>query len=173
MRPPADGFAIRRPALTDAAAFRSAVADVASERTWLATVDGFALEQVQAFLLKVVEADLPQLFAEADGEIIGWCDILPGPAPGFMHVGTVGMGVRAPWRGRGIGKRLLVQCIALARASALEKIELEVFGDNAPAIRLYQSVGFTPEGARVRGRKLDGRYQDVLAFALWLKSPGA
>jgi RimJ/RimL family protein N-acetyltransferase len=35
-------------------------------------------------------------------------------------------------------------------------------------VRLYESFAFSLEGVKVRGRKLDGRYQDVKLMALWL-----
>jgi RimJ/RimL family protein N-acetyltransferase len=47
-------------------------------------------------------------------------------------------------------------------------VELEVFSDNVAAIRLYASFGFSQEGLKVRGRKLEDRYQDVLLMALRL-----
>jgi len=47
-------------------------------------------------------------------------------------------------------------------------VELEVFSDNVAAVRLYDSFGFRQEGLKVRGRKLEDRYQDVLLMALWL-----
>jgi putative acetyltransferase len=47
-------------------------------------------------------------------------------------------------------------------------VELEVFSDNAVAVRLYESFGFGHEGLKVRGRKLEDRYQDVKLMALWL-----
>ena len=56
----------------------------------------------------------------------------------------------------------------LARNSGIEKVELEVFSDNLGAVRLYESFAFSLEGVKVRGRKLDGRYQDVKLMALWL-----
>jgi RimJ/RimL family protein N-acetyltransferase len=57
---------------------------------------------------------------------------------------------------------------AQARSVGIEKVELEVFPDNIGAVRLYESLGFTREGLKVRGRKLEGRYQDVALMALWL-----
>jgi ribosomal protein S18 acetylase RimI-like enzyme len=95
-------------------------------------------------------------------------DILPNAAKGFTHVGRLGMGVRAEWRRRGIGRQMLEACISLARDAHIEKVELEVFADNVAAIRLYESFGFVQEGIRIRGRKLEGRYQDVKIMALWL-----
>jgi RimJ/RimL family protein N-acetyltransferase len=51
----------------------------------------------------------------------------------------------------------------------VEKVELEVYSDNEGAVRLYERFGFKHEGLKVRGRKLEGRYQDILLMALWLE----
>jgi ribosomal protein S18 acetylase RimI-like enzyme len=152
---------------SDAASVRAAIKAVAAEKWHLATLDGFSLEQTRTFLKRVVEGALPQVMAVADEEVIGFCDILPGTADGFTHVGRLGMGVQAEWRRQGIGRRLLDACLPLARGAGIEKVELEVFADNLAAIRLYESFGFKDEGIRVRGRKLEGRYQDVRLMALW------
>jgi ribosomal protein S18 acetylase RimI-like enzyme len=52
-------------------------------------------------------------------------------------VGRLGMGVRSECRRQGIGRRLLDACLSLARNTAIEKVELEVFSDNIVAVRLY------------------------------------
>jgi ribosomal protein S18 acetylase RimI-like enzyme len=78
------------------------------------------------------------------------------------------MGVRFEWRRQGIGHRMLGACLTLARKAGIEKVELEVFSDNLGAVRLYNSFGFNQEGLKIRGRKLEERYQDVLLMALWL-----
>jgi RimJ/RimL family protein N-acetyltransferase len=58
--------------------------------------------------------------------------------------------------------------LTLARSAGIEKVELEVFSDNLGAVRLYESLGFGQEGVKIRGRKLEGRYQDLKLMALWL-----
>jgi RimJ/RimL family protein N-acetyltransferase len=153
---------------SDAPSLREAVRAVAMEKWYLATVDGFSIEQTSAFVDHIIANSLPQVMAVADDQVVGFCDILPNPAKGFTHVGRLGMGVRCEWRQQGIGRRLLAACLPLARNAGIEKVELEVFADNIGAMRLYQSFGFTGEGARIRGRKLEGRYQDVKLMALWL-----
>ena len=55
-----------------------------------------------------------------------------------------------------------------AREKGLERVELEVFASNGPAIRLYESLGFVVGGIKRRGRKLDGAYGDVLEMTLFL-----
>jgi ribosomal protein S18 acetylase RimI-like enzyme len=153
---------------SDAACVCDAVNAVAAEKWYLATVDGFSLEQTRAFLKRVVDGSLPQVVAVVQDEVVGFCDILPNTAKGFTHVGRLGMGVRFKWRRRGIGRRMLEACLSLARNAGIEKVELEVFSDNLAAIRLYDSFGFRQEGLKVRGRKLEDRYQDVKFMAVWL-----
>ncbi len=153
---------------SDTASARDAVNAVAAEKWYLATVDGFSPEQTRDFLKRVVDGSLPQVMAVLEDEVVGFCDILPNPAKGFTHVGRLGMGVRFEWRRQGIGRRMLDACLSLARKAGIEKVELEVFSDNVGAIRLYDSFGFSQEGLKVRGRKLENQYQDVKLMALWL-----
>jgi ribosomal protein S18 acetylase RimI-like enzyme len=131
-------------------------------------LSGFSLEQTRTFLKRVVDGALPQVLAVVEDEVVGFCDIIPNTAKGFTHVGRLGMGVRFEWRRQGVGRRLLDACLSLARKAGIEKVELEVFSENVAAIRLYDSFGFSQEGRKVRGRKLEDRYQDVTLMALWL-----
>lgn len=172
MRNSGGSILIRRSELGDAYSFRESVNEVASEKWTLATVDGFSADEITALLKRVVEERLPQVVATIDGKVIGWCDIVPRSAKGASHVGTLGMGVRKEWRRRGVGRLLLTECLALARSASFEKVELEVYSDNIPAVRLYESVGFLKEGVRVRGRKLEGRYQDIIHMAYWIDRSG-
>jgi RimJ/RimL family protein N-acetyltransferase len=159
---------IRRARESDAESIREAVRAVAQEKWYLATVEGFSLEETRAFLKRILDGNFPQVTAVAGDIVVGCCDILPNSAAGFGHVARLGMYVRAEWRRQGIGRRLLDACLTLARNLGIEKVELEVFCDNVGAIRLYESFGFSREGVKVRGRKLDGRYQDVILMALWI-----
>jgi RimJ/RimL family protein N-acetyltransferase len=152
----------------DAASLSDAVKAVAAEKWYLATVDGFSLEQTCAYLQNISEHSLPQVTAIVGDAVVGFCDIIPNTARSFTHVARLGMGVRSEWRRQGIGRRMLDACLSLARNSGIEKVELEVFSDNLGAVRLYESCGFRLEGVKVRGRKLEGRYQDIKLMALWL-----
>lgn len=63
---------------------------------------------------------------------------------GQLHLVTLAV---APDRqGRGIGQRLLIECLALASASGLRSVALEVRPSNERAIRLYERYGFTRAG---------------------------
>jgi ribosomal protein S18 acetylase RimI-like enzyme len=76
------------------------------------------------------------------------------------------MGILAPYRGQGIGRRLLQAALQSAQAKGLIKIDLEVFASNHAAIALYERAGFIREGCRRRARHLDGIWDDVLLLTL-------
>ena len=72
------------------------------------------------------------------------------------------MGVHDEWQGKGVGTALVEALIDLAdRWLNLTRLELSVWTDNEPAIRLYRKFGFETEGT-LRGYGFrDGRFVDV------------
>ena len=163
---------IRPIRIDDAPAFREALDKVCRERKYLAQLEAPSLERAQAFVSANVKADHPQFIAEVGGELVGWCDILPGdPASTAPHVGRLGMGVLKEHRHQGIGRRLIESTIKKAKSSGLEKIELTVHASNEPAIGLYRSIGFEEEGIKKRGWLVDGIYDDIILMALDLRKP--
>ena len=152
---------IRPITLADIESFRRCVDSVMQERRYLAFVRVFSLVDTATFVARNLELGNPQLVADAAGEIVGWCDIRRETIDTYAHIGHLGMGVLAPWRGRGLGERLLRAALDAGCAQGFEKVELSVFATNARARALYERVGFVHEGTRVRGRKLDGVYDDV------------
>ncbi len=166
------GITVRGIREEDAPAFREVLDAVCRERRHLAMLEAPAADEVRSFVASNLRSGCPQLVAEEAGRIVGWCDIRGGPAAfGRAHVGQLGMGVLAGHRGRGIGRLLLQATVERARELGLEKVELEVFASNAPAIGLYRSFGFLEEGRRRRGRLVDGAYDDVLLMGLGLARP--
>jgi ribosomal protein S18 acetylase RimI-like enzyme len=138
------------------------------ERAYMAFVEGFPIEECAAFVARNLRLGNPQLVA-CDGEqLVGWCDVRRSEFPVHRHVGHLGMGVLPGHRGRGIGERLIRAAIDAARAAGMERIELNVYGRNTRAAGLYRKVGFAHEGTLVRGKKLDGIYDDVLVMGLLL-----
>jgi ribosomal protein S18 acetylase RimI-like enzyme len=141
---------------------------VARERRYLAFVQAPSLESARKFVLSNIANDVPQFVALSGDEVIGWCDILPQRLEGFTHCGGLGMGVREDSRRRGIGTRLVDRTIRKAKEKGLERIELEVFASNTPAIKLYEKVGFVVEGVKKKARRLDGAYDDLVGMALFI-----
>lgn len=139
---------------------------VARERRYLHFVQAPPLESTREFVLSNIMNDEPQFVALKDEDVIGWCDISLMWREGFTHCGRLGMGVQKDHRRRGIGRRLIERTIARAREKGLERIELDVFASNTPAIRLYEKMGFVVEGVKRKARKIDGAYDDLVGMAL-------
>ena len=77
--------------------------------------------------------------AVRSGEAVGCCALL-AMGPGEYEVAK--MAVTASCQRSGIGRMLLERTIAEARASGAARLYLETNHKLAPAIRLYESLGF-------------------------------
>jgi ribosomal-protein-alanine N-acetyltransferase len=87
------------------------------------------------------------------GTLIGYGGISRlGRTPPFEYeIHTIG--VDPAYQGRGIGRRMLVELLDIAGEAV---VYLEVRTDNAAAIALYRSVGFTEVGVRRRYYRISG-----------------
>lgn len=105
------------------------------------------------------------IVAEANGVIAGYAGL--SAAGGQADVQTIA--VLAEWQGMGIGRALLSELIATARARGCREVFLDVRVDNKRAQRLYRRTGFTEIGVR------RGYYQpsgtDALVMRLPIPSP--
>ena len=90
------------------------------------------------------------LVALADGHVIGHAGLHGNENPRRAHVWYLGMSVHEDWHARGLG--------------AL-RIELTVYCDNEPAMKLYRKFGFEIEGTHRAFALRDGQYIDSYAMA--------
>lgn len=82
------------------------------------------------------------------------------------------MAVRDDWQGKGIGSALMQAAVELAdRWLNLSRLELIVYTDNEPAVRLYKKFGFGIEGTLVQYAYRDGCYVDAFAMARMRPAP--
>jgi putative acetyltransferase len=107
------------------------------------------------------------LVACAAQEIVGSLGLaVPDRSPRRWHVGEIGMAVHDQWQGRGIGTALLRAAVDLAdRWLNLRRLELTVYTDNEPAIRLYRRFGFEREGLLRKYAFRDGVFVDAYTLA--------
>lgn len=68
------------------------------------------------------------------------------------------MYVRAEWRGRGLGRRLLERAIAWAREQGVPRIELETASILREAIALYEKAGFVRRPGKPETCRCDRAY---------------
>ncbi len=78
--------------------------------------------------------------------------------PKIKHKGFIwGMYVDSSLRGKGIGRELLVACLEKAKQiEGLQKISLSVTHTQAPALHLYQQIGFQEYGRERCSMLVDG-----------------
>jgi len=107
-----------------------------------------------------------RLIIEAEGRPVGDVDL--------FHIdqrnrnALVGLGIwRAEDRGRGYGTDALEALLGWAfRHLNLHRVELSVEPENAPAVRVYEKLGFVVEGRRREQHYDDGCYRDELIMAV-------
>jgi ribosomal-protein-alanine acetyltransferase len=106
-----------------------------------------------AFVRELAAGHNHYVAAREDDVLIGYGGISRlGRTPPFEYeVHTIG--VDPAYQGRGIGRRMLDELLDIAADSV---VHLEVRTDNAPAIALYRSVGFTEVGLRKRYYRISG-----------------
>lgn len=85
------------------------------------------------------------LLAERAGRVVGfhWTKVHPATAAGPMHGEVYVIGVHPSTQGSGLGQALLVAGLRHLQEQGVDEVVLYVEGDNARAIRLYESYGFT------------------------------
>lgn len=107
-----------------------------------------------------------RLVAMVAQEMAGQLDIYTTSRPRRRHVGEIGMAVREDFQGQGVGSALMQAALDMAdNWLNLTRIELEVYCDNEPAVRLYKKFGFEIEGTLKQYAFRAGKYVDVYTMA--------
>ena len=123
-----------------------------------------SVEETQQWLDKPAPGST-RLVAVLDRQIVGNAG-LNRLAGRRVHVGQIGMGVHDDFTGRGIGSALVAALIDAAdNWLAIKRVELTVYVDNAPAIRLYEKFGFETEGRLSAFAFRNGDYVDAFTMA--------
>ena len=124
-----------------------------SEALWLKRMNGMP-DHVYAFV------------AIFDGRVAGNIGLEVNTNPRRRHVASFGMGVKDQAQGKGIGKALLTAVLDLAdNWLNLKRVELTVYVDNKPAIKLYEQFGFKIEGESSMYAFRDGHYVSAYHMA--------
>ena len=79
-----------------------------------------------------------------DGEIAGYCGLLQS----FDEADIVNVAVAKEYQGRGIAFSMLQELMERGRKKGVADFTLEVRVSNAPAIHVYEKLGFVNEGIR-------------------------
>ena len=127
----------------------------------------FPSEEMWKKRLEGIGEDKYALVACVEGEIVamGGLDLFP-KSPRRRHVGHIGLAVHDDWHAKGVGTALMQALIDVAdNWLNLSRLELTVFTDNEPAVKLYKKLGFVIEGTHKKFAFREGEYADCYAMA--------
>ncbi len=167
-------FVLRTPQLGDEQGLIDQMKIVDSETKFLARGAGefnFTLEQERDFI-KSCLSDENRLFlvAEIDEKIVGNCAVgLISNNKRYLHRASMGIAICKDYWGKGIGTKMMTECINWCKEKGLEQLELEVVTENSRAIPVYEKFGFETYGIKKHAMKYhDGTYADEYFMILFL-----
>jgi len=97
-----------------------------------------------AFRQLLQDSNSIYLVAEEDGKIVGSCGVSDVCGEGNID----NVVVSEEYRNRGIATALMVETLKRGRERGITAFTLEVRVSNAPAIKVYEKMGFVSEGIR-------------------------
>lgn len=93
------------------------------------------------YLLKSPSASVHVI--RCDSKVVGDALVLRRRHNGVVSARLYSIAIDQAYRGRGLGRALLVNCLDVLRAQGVVSVSLEVDVSNTPAITLYESLGFS------------------------------
>jgi putative acetyltransferase len=115
--------------------------------------------------LKGTDPNQHQYVAVVDAKVVGSATLSLWRGR-TAHVGELALAVSPDDWGQGIGTRLVGALVDLAdNWLNLSRLQLEVYTDNYPAIKLYEKNGFVAEGVKKAAAFRQGGYADLAVMA--------
>ncbi|MDF2926983.1 MAG: family acetyltransferase [Paenibacillaceae bacterium] len=112
----------------------------------------------------------PLIVAHADGKIAGYSSLsMFREKEAFKSTAELSLYIAEDFRGRGIGKALMLEIVNRARKVGFHTIVSGITAGNEISVRMHEQFGFQYVGNfREVGSKF-GRWQDVLFYQLMLE----
>jgi RimJ/RimL family protein N-acetyltransferase len=129
----------------------------------------FTKRQEAAWLNDLVRSikkgDTMSVLAEIEGEIVGNGNITRGSYRETRHHGHLGLTIREPYRGLGIGREMVKALLAEARRQGLKTVAVEFLSTNKATVHVYSKAGFKRVGSIPGKIYRNGRFLDSLIMA--------
>ncbi|WP_207887615.1 GNAT family N-acetyltransferase [Pseudomonas sp. 30_B] len=123
--------------------------------------------KVIAAWLGALGKEVTSLVAYADGQMVGCTAVAVDVWSWSSHVGDLRVLVAPAWRGVGLGRALIKECVNLAVSLGLEKLTVHMTVDQSAAINAFQELGFQAESVlRNHVKDHDGRTYDLAILSL-------
>jgi RimJ/RimL family protein N-acetyltransferase len=123
------------------------------------------LKVLSAWINEIERGAIASLLAVKGGTVVGCGTLVRDPHSWSPHVGEIRMVVSQDVRGQGVGRALSQETFALALGAGLEKLSVQMTGDQQAAIALFESLGFKAEALlRDHVRDVDGKTHDIVVL---------
>ncbi len=112
------------------------------------------------------------IVAASDLDVVGCLAALQADAglrAETRHIVHIGLHLSEPFRGVGIGPRMLEYSIEWADAMGFEKLEANIFTTNRRSLRLFSKAGFVEEGVRKNRIRLGSHLVDEVLMGKMLR----
>lgn len=132
--------------------------------TWTEELD--TPEHRRAWIRQQRDAGFPVLVAESDGAAIGFTTYEhfrgEGKWPGYRFTAELSIHVAEPQWGNGVGRALMEELVARARAAGIHVLVAGIDGANDASIRFHERLGFTVVGRMPQTGVKFGRWLDLV-----------
>jgi RimJ/RimL family protein N-acetyltransferase len=98
------------------------------------------------------------------GALMGSAGLRAAPGRINGHTGELGIGVREEARSIGLGRALMERVLTVAALNGVTNVHLRVRAFNAPAIRLYEALGFRRVGTLIGVARLASGDHDEYVY---------
>jgi L-amino acid N-acyltransferase YncA len=118
---------------------------------------------VAAWVQQMETGAIVSLLATRDNAIHGCAAIIRDQLSWSPHVGELRAVISQDMRGKGLGRRLIQEAMALALSIGLEKLLALMTADQQAAITLFESLGFRAEALlRDQVKDRSGQMHDIV-----------
>src|SRR5437879_12325389 len=100
---------------------------------------------LSAWINEIERGQIKSLLAVKNGAVVGCGTLVRDPHSWSPHVGEIRMVVSLDVRGQGVGRSLSQETFALALGAGLEKLSVQMTGDQQAAISLLETLGSKAE----------------------------
>ncbi|MEM9485862.1 MAG: GNAT family N-acetyltransferase [Cyanobacteria bacterium P01_F01_bin.116] len=100
--------------------------------------------------------------AISKNDVVGMINGSIPSKPEFNHTCEFGMSVLSSHRNQGLGSKLMQDFLKWSEKTNIEIVELNVFSNNLPALKLYKKYGFKVDGERIDVVKKGNRYLNLI-----------
>lgn len=111
------------------------------------------------------------IVAACSSDLFGCLAALPADAgmrPETKHILHIGLHLSEPFRGLGIGPKLLEYSIAWADAMGFKKLEANIFTTNRRSLSLFSKAGFVEEGIRQNRIRIGSHFVNEVLMGMVL-----